>query len=179
MIKKKSKSLNSRVGANLIKGLIEGVSSYLTFEARCGMSPAYCEQFIYGPIVRIAKNLNWNVLGEVAVNKTAGKKKDRVGDYLRVDFVLERNKSRIAIEVKYLKPTKKTPLNIKSDVEKLETLLDGKCVDECYLLVVGRFIKGVSPKITGKKLNQPSMKYCINTSKSSYGVAAYQIHNCA
>lgn len=168
----------SKIGQELVRALSEGISAYLTYEARCGMSPAYCEQFVYAPFVRIAKNLHWKVNGEVPVNKKSGEKVG-AGDYKRVDFVFTRNnggaETTVALEVKYLKPRKNAALNIVEDIKKLSNLQKAKVADEGYLLVVGKFISGAHPKIAGKQLNQPSMKFFIDASKSSYGVAAYKI----
>lgn len=104
-----------------IQSISQGLTAYMTYQARCGMSPAYSEYLLYDPIVRIAKNLGWQTITEYAVNK--GKKKP--GDYKRVDFILTRKNpvsASIVLEIKWL-PRKVKALSIERDIKKIKKLL--------------------------------------------------------
>jgi hypothetical protein len=160
---------------NLLRALAEGVSAFLTYEARCGMYPAYCEQFIYGPIVRIAKQLGWSVMGEVPVGQEKDGKKKTPGDFERVDFVLGygREGHRIAIEVKYLKPSKKQSLSVKKDVDKLQRLIACDAICSGYIFVVGRYSGGSGPRLSGHDVGDPTVCFSVPASRTQYGASAY------
>ncbi len=87
----------------LLHALSDGLTGYMTFESRCGMSQAYTEYLLYGPIVRIANHLDWRVESEWPHTKTNTAKVTR-GDHQRIDFLFwhikESDAGWVAIEVK-------------------------------------------------------------------------------
>lgn len=116
----------------------EGLTGYLTYISRCGMSPAYSEYMLYGPIVRVAADKQWNVFSEESAQIKSGR-----GDNLKVDFYLEAKEKKysnlsVALEVKWI-PYSRGTFSIEHDVKKLR-LIDNRYKDRQvykYVMLVG------------------------------------------
>jgi hypothetical protein len=104
----------------LIRAIADGLTGYMTYQARCGMSAVYCEYLLYDPVLRIARSQGWHVICEHKV----GKVKAGPGDSLRIDFLLTHRTPEgrrvAAIEVKWMGKQKTTKLNLTHDIEKLK-----------------------------------------------------------
>jgi hypothetical protein len=116
-------------------------------------------------------------MGEVPIGRKKGKRKKTPGDYERVDFVLEygSERHRIAIEVKYLKSSKKQSLSVKKDADKLQRLITNGDVYSGYLFVVGRFSEGSGPRVSGHEVSDPIVCFSVPASKTRYGASAYRV----
>jgi hypothetical protein len=171
----------------LLNALADGLTGYMTYESRCGMSMAYTEYLLYGPIVRIANHLGWRVETEWPHEKTVGKKATR-GDYRRIDFVFRPAartlKGWVALEVKWL-PTRKTSLDVSRDVSKLRKArkaFQSKDL-QAFLIVAG--VHGVSgcdsPKLKVEiKGLRPTETPCVAKAfnagtRARYGATIYEI----
>ena len=131
---------------SLISSISEAIVSYLTFESKCGMGEVYCEQMLYGPIMRVAAHLKWDVRCEVAVGKNT---KSTRGDHRRIDFMfVDRTNEEVAVglEVKFIKRRSKRPyrkVRLDADLKKLaifkkEQIKVKKREAETYILIIGR-----------------------------------------
>ena len=100
---------------HLIRALAEGLTGWMTFQARTGMSPAYSELLLYGPIVSMARNLRWKVEGQYRVEVSKKPGANRTIDFLLTD---SQGNDRVAVEVKWA-PDKRKRIVIGGDLEKL------------------------------------------------------------
>ena len=131
---------------SLISSISEAIVSYLTFESKCGGGEVYCEQMLYGPIMRVAAHLNWRVHCEVAVSRT---EKSTPGDHRRIDFMfVDKTNDNVVVglEVKFEKKRKKRQsrsVQIDNDLKKLEIFKaeqkrQPKRKVETFILIIGR-----------------------------------------
>jgi len=120
----------------LVEALADGVTAYMTLQARCGLWPAYTEYLLYDPIVRIGSHLGWTVNCEYKLPKDRAKS----GDNPRLDFmfVSEREQLAIAMEVKWPRDPKKM-LKVNHDISKLRRVKSptGADIDARLLLIAG------------------------------------------
>jgi hypothetical protein len=125
---------------SILNPLCRGLVGYISFLATCKASTAYTEYLLYEPILRIARAQGWDVSCEVPVISSASGK----GDKKRIDFVLTRGKTRLALEVKWV--GKKCP-NLQNDTDKLREYSRSKTSTKGYVLLFGRteLIKQMRP----------------------------------
>lgn len=124
---KQSKSTPALSG--LVRAIADGLTGYLTYQARTRMSPVYSEYLLYGPVLRIASSQGWRVICECKVK--FGEKKGR-GDYPRIDFWMTRRAGKrrqvAAIELKWISKQHVSPkrigtaLAIDDDLRKLSAI---------------------------------------------------------
>ncbi|WP_263831507.1 hypothetical protein [Salinibacter sp.] len=113
--------MSSRKAKALVVTASEGVTGYLTYVSRCGMSPAYSEYMLYGPVVRVAADKQWEVFSEEIAQQTS-----RSGDHYRIDFYFEAKEKEypslsVALEVKWI-PNDRDEVSIEHDIEKLRIM---------------------------------------------------------
>ena len=123
----------------LADGLTEGICAHLVLMSRTGIWPVYSEYVLYETVLRIARNLQW----EVACEYKLPKRKAGAGDHRRIDFVfsLPARKLAIPLELKWFRnPSKHTPVT--EDIKKLRQFRDqrGFRVAARWLAVAGRHI---------------------------------------
>jgi hypothetical protein len=171
----------------LMHALADGLTGYLTYEARCGSASTYNEYFLYGSIVRIAAHLEWRVEPEWPHGKGKGKKASG-GDYQRIDFVF-RPKRRdtaewVALEVKWA-PQASASVSAQKDVEKLrEARKRFRAKGLRAFLIVAGAAKASANNSTGPKINKKQLAagatlrftaYFPAASHTRYGVAVYEV----
>jgi hypothetical protein len=166
---------------NLIVALVEGVLGYLIYQHRCGLYEAYSEYLLYDPIVRIAKDKQWKIKSEFAVEEKKGK-----GDKKRIDFLFTSKEDEnrvIALEVKYLKDLKKT-IDLSNDIDKLKGLNSylNKTDVLKFILIAGLLHEPILKKLREININLngkgKSLYYdClfIDQHKKQYGVVVIQV----
>jgi hypothetical protein len=148
---------------SVLNPICRGLVGYISFLAPCTASPVYTEYLLYEPLFRIATAQGFKVKAEAPV--IHGPK--RPGDHKRIDFVLEKNSSRIALELKWIKSP--TP-NISSDVEKLRIYNQYVAACEGYVLLFGNFSQVVSakPKYSGSQKGKGQRVVEWNSRKTHY-----------
>lgn len=134
----------------LMISIADGLTGYMSYQARCGMSEAYSEYLLYDPIVRIVKD-KWKIRSEYSVIHTVGR-----GDDKRIDFFIESTDKKIvvALEVKWLpsklakkaiakKKPNKSSVSFDGDLKKLRAIkADNKGKDvNCFMVLAGKHMK--------------------------------------
>lgn len=166
----------------IVAAISDGLTAYMTLQARTGLSPAYSEYLLYDPVVRISKHNGWIPLGEHAVET-----EKRKGDKKRIDFLLINRKNKrqaIAIELKWFVSASKK-VDIKGDLDKLTkyTPPTGQAKTRRFLLLAGAH--AVGPKGKAAERPWPTLKPEIDQRKfyhtiyradrTRYGVTVFEI----
>lgn len=168
-----------------VKGLLttiaDGLTGYMTYQSRCGLSPAYTEYLLYDPIVRIAKDKEWIVRSEETVSG-----KGKRGDNKRIDFFLNATKYDqlfVGLEIKWI-PKKRKVIDIENDVEKLRVFRKLYSNKGTYTFII---IAGVHtlntknknpyklPKIKGLEADRPFYQTVYRSTYTSYGVTVFKV----
>lgn len=111
------------------------------------MQQAYSEYLLYDPIVRIAKDNNWKIKCEYAVDK-----KKTLGEKKRIDFLFTSTVDvnlKIGVEVKFFKKVKSI-ISITKDVEKLKELDNHVTSNNLLKFII---IAGNHSKFNSKRIN--------------------------
>lgn len=185
--------MDSKKPLGLIHALADGLTGYMTYESRCGMSEAYNEYYIYYPIVRIANHLSWRVKSEWPHMKGSQFDKGGPGDHKRIDFLFsmedkeeKTNKtiSWVALEVKWTKQQLRS-MDVEKDVAKLKQakrIYSKEKKLRAFLLIVGPHeVKGADSKLKAMLTGLPEESKAIYskgykaTSPHSYGVTIFEI----
>lgn len=161
------------------KGILQAISDalvgYLTFQARCGLSPAYSEYLLYDPIVRVCRNRSWHVECEVAIDKTIRGR----GDHKRVDFRLRKRRSArraLLLEVKYHPRIMGRPVPVKPDCVKLRTLLgESGAGSRAFVLIAGRQQKSNGGFAVTPALNDAYYTTVYPAAHTNFGVTVYEV----
>jgi hypothetical protein len=128
----------------MLNPICRGLVGYISYLATCRTATVYSE-YLYEPLVRIAKSQGYDVSAEVKLKKRA----ERRGDHERIDFRLERGEELLGLEVKWIK-SHSPPIS--KDVRKLRTFKKEKAADgqaaDGYVLLFGRskFFDGLKPQ---------------------------------
>jgi hypothetical protein len=178
----------------LLQALADGLTGYMTFESRCGMSAAYTEYLLYAAIVRMVNHraMKWQMESEWPYQQVAGLKSKGRGDQKRIDFFFNpkdsseaKLKNSVLLEVKYAKNSSR--LKVAGDIEKLKEALKlhNAISPVAFILIAGlhRFdtngFAHLQNKVSGFDANQTAMisvGYKGNGTRHNYGVSIYQVH---
>lgn len=160
----------------LLRSIAAGVTGFMIYQASCGMSEAYCEHLLYDPIIRIAKDKNWDVSSQFIVDQTHGR-----GDHKRMDFSFKaRDKvqygdMRIGLEVKWIDKKIKNVV-VKKDIDKLKKYIadatDAGAQGYGYILIVGLIDDTFKLKGWDKKAN---IYTYFKSGNIKYGANIYKI----
>lgn len=171
--------------------LSDGLTGYLAYESRCGMSEVYSEYFLHSPIVRIANHRAWCVEAEWPHHKGKTGGERSFGDHKRIDFLfrlpgeLDSTDSQwVALEVKWTRRGIKR-INVKNDIAKLTEAIDlyeDKTL-RAFLLIAGSHQIDETGKarltvnVTGTSNNATHLfSTCYKASMSTlYGVTVFEI----
>jgi hypothetical protein len=166
----------------IIAAISDGLTAYMTLQARTGLSPAYSEYLLYDPVVRITKHNGWIPISEFAVETHK-----RKGDKKRIDFLLVNKKNKrqaLAIELKWFVSSSKK-VKIEGDLEKLSNYKSEKAKAKVrrFLLLAGthavrpngKAAKRPWPKLT-PEMDQPYFYHTIyRANRTRYGVTVFEI----
>lgn len=189
----------------VIKALADGLTDFLSFQSRCGLSSVHNEYLLYRPIVEIVGHREgWSLRAEW-FNRYA--KKMSSGDHKRIDFVFRYDPPTvvsgtaacqcIALEVKWARNSTNASVNVTRDVAKLRAFLDlgqalagssdtNPAVSKAYLLVAGlckfESVGGDSPRLDVKIKGLPmdcrpvvTSAFKSHGSRYRYGVSVFEI----
>lgn len=109
-----------------------GLAGYVSYLAACEMNQSFSEYILYEPTLRILTAQGWSVECEYPC---PGYEKQGAGDYKKIDFVANKNGTSFAIEMKW---TKKSKINIDTDIEKLLKYIQAKNQARGFLSVFGK-----------------------------------------
>ena len=132
--------------SSVLNPVCRGLVGYISFLAPCTASPVYTEYLLYEPLYRIATAQGFKVRAEVPV--IHGPRSP--GDHKRIDFVLEKAGSAIALEAKWIKDRKP---DISKDVDKLRMYNNHIKPSKGYVLLFGKYtdIRHARPIYTGSQ----------------------------
>jgi len=166
----------------IIAAISDGLTAYMTLQARTGLSPAYSEYLLYDPVVRISKHNGWIPLSEYAVET-----ENRKGDKKRIDFLLVNKKNKrqaLAIELKWFVSSSKK-VKIAGDLNKLSNYKPekGNAKVRRFLLLAGAH--AVRPNGKAEKRPWPKLmpeidqKFFYHTiyraNRTRYGVTVFEV----
>jgi len=147
--------------SSVLEPICRGLVGYVSFLATCKSSEVYTEYLLYEPILRIARAQGWTPRCEVAVAESASGK----GAKKKIDFVLKKGSTVIAIEVKWV--TNRKP-DVQNDTDKLSTY-HKKTGAQGYVLFFGseKVLRNLSPKTSRTaKSKKPMVRW--NAGKTKY-----------
>lgn len=168
-MRKRHEKIKSR-HIKFLKTIAEGLTAFITFESRCGMSAAYSEYLMYSPFVRICADKNWKIRPEEMVSK-------KYSDRRRIDYHIVRNDYHLFVELKWIPNKKKNHyINLDIDMDRLKSKKFNKKT-ELYIFIIGN-VKGSSiQKTFDEYKNNFEGEYntFYKTSQSDYGVSVFKI----
>ena len=164
----------------MLQAISDGLTAFLTLQARVGLAPAYSEYLLYDPVVRVARYRGWGVECEVPMDKAHPGR----GDARRIDFRLRRNpKARrsLLLEIKY-QPSAGGKVYVAKDVEKLrEQLLKGGegQGSRAFVLVAGRERRTGKVETGGfdtvPSLGTPVYSTTYRAAHTTFGVRVFEV----
>jgi hypothetical protein len=108
-----------------------GLAGYVSYLAACDMNQSFSEYVLYEPTLRILTAQQFTVHCEVPC---PGYDKKGRGDFKKLDFVVEGNGAKFAIEIKW---ARRTALRAEQDIQKLERFLESDSGARSFLCVFG------------------------------------------
>lgn len=123
----------------IIKQFVHGLVGYMVYQSNCGISNIYSEYLLYDPILRIAKNKNWNLINEHTIDN----KRERTSK--RIDFYFSKKDTNIFLEMKRVKAKSPYGPDLKNDINKLLKVKNKEDDSRCFIIVTGcrerRYVK--------------------------------------
>ena len=148
-----------------IRRIKRGLSGYISYLAACEMNSSFSEYMLYEPMLRILTARGYTVTCEYPIPN------NNQGDHPRIDFVGDHDANgSIAIEVKW---KKENPIQITSDINKLNIYKNNNDNSSCFFLLFGRrsHIENWDPP--GDQLLQFGDDVYAEFSQTRYGCRVY------
>lgn len=145
-----------------------GLCGYVSYLAACEMNQAFSEYVLYEPILRIMTAQGFIVHCE---HKCPGVVQTSRGDKKRLDFYATGSKSRLAIEVKWLKSKS---LSIDRDIEKLKGVLKAEPETFPLLLLFGKKSLIENTDLAGQGFKEAGKAVYADLRKTKYGCRVFR-----
>lgn len=126
---------------DVFRRIKRGLSGYVSYLAACEMNEAFSEYVLYEPCLRILMARGFSVESEVECPNID---QPKTGDKKRLDFVARNEALHFAIEVKWAltetveEELRKKPIDISSDLDKLNAFASSDAGNRSFLCVFGR-----------------------------------------
>lgn len=174
--------MSAKKANSLMVTLAEGLTGYMTFQTRTGLSPAFHRYLLFDPIVRIARDKLWKVRSnEVLADGSENMSKNSI------DFIFEsqtHNDLVVGLQLKWHDESD-TPLNLGGDIGKLHLLYkrqEGKESFNFILIASHHTFNNPDanhqlPKVRNADLDQLRLCYSTEypTRYSRYGATVFEV----
>jgi len=174
--------LSAKKANSLMVTLAEGLTGYMTFQTRTGLSPAFHRYLLFDPIVRIARDKLWKVRSSEVLGD--GNEKT---PHNSIDFIFESQTHEglvVGLQLKWYDESG-TQLHLGEDIEKLHLLRkrqEGKESFNFILIALHHTLNNPDadhqlPKIRNADLDQLQLCYSTDypTRYSRYGAVVFEV----
>ncbi len=174
--------MSAKKANSLLVTLAEGLTGYMTFQTRTGVSPAFNRYLLFDPIVRIARDKLWRVHSDATV-KVGGR--EDVNN--TIDFIFESQTHKdllVGVQLKWYEDSGEW-LELQDDIQKLHLLRNQQKEQQSlhFILIAMHHTNHhldtdhQLPRIHNKELDQ--LKLCYSTEYptrySRYGATVFEV----